>query len=48
MKKTLPVGAFVEGELYMSWMHSFEAHYFLLFFFFFFLLFLFYFFLFKR
>jgi hypothetical protein len=24
--KVLPVGAFVEGELYLSWMHSFQAH----------------------
>jgi hypothetical protein len=31
--KTLPVGAFVEGELYLSWMHSFQAHSCLLFFF---------------
>jgi hypothetical protein len=22
----LPVGAFVEGELYLSWMHFFQAH----------------------
>jgi hypothetical protein len=25
----LPVGAFVEGELYLSWMHFFQAHSFL-------------------
>jgi hypothetical protein len=25
-EKVLPVGAFVEGELYLSWMHSFQAH----------------------
>jgi hypothetical protein len=40
-----PVGAFVEGELYLSWMHFFQAHsclysflalFFYLFFFFFF------------
>jgi hypothetical protein len=24
--KVLPVGAFVEGELYLSWMHFFQAH----------------------
>jgi hypothetical protein len=30
--KMLPVGAFVEGELYLSWMHFFQAHSFLLFF----------------
>jgi hypothetical protein len=24
--KVLPVGAFVEGKLYLSWMHSFQAH----------------------
>jgi hypothetical protein len=24
--KMLPVGAFVEGELYLSWMHFFQAH----------------------
>jgi hypothetical protein len=27
--KVLPVGAFVEGEMYLSWMHSFQAHSFL-------------------
>jgi hypothetical protein len=40
----LPVGAFVEGELYLSWMHSFQAHsclYSFLFLLFFFLLFFF-------
>jgi hypothetical protein len=31
--KMLPVGAFVEGELYLSWMHFFQAHSYLLFFF---------------
>jgi hypothetical protein len=31
--KALPVGAFVEGELYLSWMHFFQAHSCLLFFF---------------
>jgi hypothetical protein len=30
--KMLPVGAFVEGELYLSWMHFFQAHSCLLFF----------------
>jgi hypothetical protein len=25
--KMLPVGAFVEGELYLSWMHFFQAHF---------------------
>jgi hypothetical protein len=30
--KVLPVGAFVEGELYLSWMHFFQAHSCLLFF----------------
>jgi hypothetical protein len=25
-EKVLLVGAFVEGELYLSWMHSFQAH----------------------
>jgi hypothetical protein len=30
--KMLPVGAFVEGGLYLSWMHFFQAHSFLLFF----------------
>jgi hypothetical protein len=25
--KVLPVGAFVEGEVYLSWMHSFHAHF---------------------
>jgi hypothetical protein len=30
--KLLPVGAFVEGELYLSWMHFFQAHFCLLFF----------------
>jgi hypothetical protein len=30
--KMFPVGAFVEGELYLSWMHFFQAHFFLLFF----------------
>jgi hypothetical protein len=29
--KMLPVGAFVEGELYLSWMHYFQALSFLLF-----------------
>jgi hypothetical protein len=24
--KMLSVGAFVEGELYLSWMHFFQAH----------------------
>jgi hypothetical protein len=24
--KVLPVGAFVEGELSLSWMHFFQAH----------------------
>jgi hypothetical protein len=24
--KMLPVGAFVEDELYLSWMHFFQAH----------------------
>jgi hypothetical protein len=33
--KMLPVGAFVEGELYLSWMHFFQAHSCLLFFSFF-------------
>jgi hypothetical protein len=28
----LPMGAFVEGELYLSWMHFFQAHSCLLFF----------------
>jgi hypothetical protein len=32
--KMLPVGAFVEGELYLSWMHFFQAHSCLLFLFF--------------
>jgi hypothetical protein len=32
MQKMLPVGAFVEGELYLSWMHFFQAHSCLLFF----------------
>jgi hypothetical protein len=32
MQKMLPVGAFVKGELYLSWMHFFQAHSFLLFF----------------
>jgi hypothetical protein len=27
--KVLPVGAFVEGELSLSWMHFFQAHSFL-------------------
>jgi hypothetical protein len=27
MQKMLPVGAFVEGELYLSWMHFFQAHF---------------------
>jgi hypothetical protein len=31
--KMLHVGAFVEGKLYLSWMHSFQAHSCLLFFF---------------
>jgi hypothetical protein len=26
MQEMLPVGAFVEGELYLSWMHFFQAH----------------------
>jgi hypothetical protein len=39
MQKMLPVGAFVEGELYLSWMHFFQAHYCLLFFILFILLF---------
>jgi hypothetical protein len=30
--KMLPVGTFVEGELYLSWMHFFQAHSCLLFF----------------
>jgi hypothetical protein len=30
--KMLPVGAFVEGELYLSWMHFFQTHSCLLFF----------------
>jgi hypothetical protein len=30
--KMLPMGAFVEGELYLSWMHFFQAHSCLLFF----------------
>jgi hypothetical protein len=30
--KMLPVGAFVEGELHLSWMHFFQAHSCLLFF----------------
>jgi hypothetical protein len=42
--KVLPVGAFVEGELYLSWMHSFQAHSCL---YYFIILFLFFFFLFK-
>jgi hypothetical protein len=25
-EKMLPVGAFVEGELYQSWMHFFQVH----------------------
>jgi hypothetical protein len=25
-EKVLPVGAFVEGELSLSWMHFFQAH----------------------
>jgi hypothetical protein len=25
-RKVLHVGAFVEGKLYLSWMHSFQAH----------------------
>jgi hypothetical protein len=36
--KMLPVGAFVEGELYLSWMHFFQAHSCLLFLFFYSLL----------
>jgi hypothetical protein len=36
--KMLPVGAFVEGELYLSWMHFFQAHSCLLFFYSFILL----------
>jgi hypothetical protein len=35
IQKTLLVGAFVEGELYLSWMHPFQAHSCLLFFLFF-------------
>jgi hypothetical protein len=31
--KMLPMGAFVEGEFYLSWMHFFQAHFCLLFFF---------------
>jgi hypothetical protein len=31
-EKMLPVAAFVEGELYLSWMHFFQAHSCLLFF----------------
>jgi hypothetical protein len=38
MQETLPVGAFVEGELYLSWMQFFQAHSCLLFLFFFILL----------
>jgi hypothetical protein len=34
MQETLPVGAFVEGELYLSWMQFFQAHSCLLFLFF--------------
>jgi hypothetical protein len=30
--KALPVGAFVEGELHLSWMQFFQAHSCLLFF----------------
>ena len=43
MQKVLTVGAFVEGELYLSWMHFFQAHslpLFFLFFLFFYLLFI--------
>jgi hypothetical protein len=38
MQETLPMGAFVEGELYLSWMQFFQAHSCLLFLFFFILL----------
>jgi hypothetical protein len=38
--KMLPVGAFVEGELYLPWMHFFQAHSCLLFLFFLFFYFL--------
>jgi hypothetical protein len=37
--KVLPVGAFVEGELYLSWMHFFPSPFFPLFFLFFYLFF---------
>jgi hypothetical protein len=30
MQKMSPMGAFVEGELYLSWMNFFQAHSFLL------------------
>jgi len=44
----LSVGAFVEGELYLSWMHFFQAHFaFILFLALFFCFFFFFFFLFK-
>jgi hypothetical protein len=39
--KNLPVGAFVEGELYLSWMQFFQAHSFILLFLFFYSLLLF-------
>jgi hypothetical protein len=41
MQETLLVGAFVEGELYLSWMQFFQAHSCLLFLFFLFFHFLF-------